>query len=142
MNDDAGGDARLILICGVEVRQQVVELHGADGDEGKNFEVDAHAESCGEGVLRRAAEEAGARVDRFMGASKEKMREGRNRSWKANLRAEEIGFQSRISALERAGSVAEIGGEAERAEKFNGAGRFPAVEVEVVSIGWTSCSRT
>jgi len=40
--DDTGGDARLALGTGVETRQQVIELDGAEGDEWGEFYVDAH----------------------------------------------------------------------------------------------------
>src|SRR6266851_3870833 len=94
MDDDAGRGARLILRSGVEMGEEIVDLDGTDGEERENFEVDAHAESGGEGVLRGTAGEYRSRagVDGFVRAADEKMREGRNRSVEAKLRAEEISF--------------------------------------------------
>src|SRR6266851_2114416 len=135
--DQAGRGARLILRSGVEMGEEIVDLDGADGEEGENFEVDADAERRGEGVLRGTADEYRSRagVDGFVRAADEKMREGRNRSGETKLRAEEIGFQVRVRALERAGGVAEIGGERERAEDLQGAADFPTVEIERDLVG-------
>src|SRR5216684_1399909 len=115
------------------MREEIVDLDGADGEEGENFEVDADAKRGGEGVLRGTGDEhrRGAGVDGFVRAADEKMREGRNRSGETKLRAEEIGFQVCVRALERAGGVAEIGGERERAEDLQGAADFPTVEMSV-----------
>src|ERR1700676_88505 len=129
MDNHAGGEAGLILRGGVEVSEQVVELDGTNGDEREDFEVDAPADSGGEGVLRGAANE-------FMGAADEKMRERRNGSGEAKLRAEKIGFQMRVHAQDRSGGIAVIGGKREGPEKFYGAGSLPAVEVEVLGTGW------
>src|ERR1700682_4789138 len=131
MNNYAGGYARLILRGGIEVGEQIVELDGANGDKREDFEVEAAPHTCGEGVLRSPA-------NRLTGAADEKMRERRNGSGEARLRAEEIGFQMRVHAQDRSGGVAVIGGDSEGAEHFYGAGSLPAVEVKMLSSRWAA----
>ncbi len=75
--DDARGDARLVLRFGVEVRQEVIDLDRPNRDERQYLQIDPAAQRGGERALRGAAgdQRACAYADGFMGATDKKMRE-------------------------------------------------------------------
>ena len=100
--------------------KEVVNLDGTQREKRQQLQIQAGAERGGEAVLGSGGGEyrGGAGTDGFMGATGEKMREGRNGPGKAKLRADEIRFQVRVRALVRAGGVAVLGGESKWAQNF------------------------
>ena len=100
--------------------KQVIDLDRTQREKGQQLQVQAGAERGGEAVLRGGGSEywIGAGTDGFVCAADQNMREGRNGSGKAKLRAEEIRFQVRVRTLVRPGSVAVFSGESEWAQNF------------------------
>ena len=116
------------------MREEIVKLDGANGDEREDFEVEAGPHGGGKGVLCGAAKG-------LMSAADQKMSERRDWSGEPKLRAEQIRFQMRVHSQDRPRGVAIIGGDSEWAEQFYGAGSLPAVEVKVLSSGWAAGDR-
>lgn len=123
--DEAGGEARLVLRAGIEAGEQIVELDGAERNEGSNFDVDAGTESGGEGV-------GANRAEGFVSATHQKMDERGDGAGEGDLGAEEIGLKMRAGTEKRAVVAAEVGGEADPGTGFVGSGKFPAVQVGMI----------
>jgi len=59
VEDDAGGDARLILRGAVQVGADAIDLKDAKGDKRSHVPVEAAAQSAGPGGIRSEAKLAG-----------------------------------------------------------------------------------
>ena len=66
-----------------------------------------------------------------MSGAGQEMREGRNRSGKTKLRANEVGAQMSVRTLEGSGGVAKIRSEGERAQEFESATDFKSIQVKL-----------
>jgi len=145
VEDEAGGDAGLVLRAGVQLGDKVIELDGAEPEMGNELDVNAGADDGGEGgsasglngeVAASGGELAGG--DGLMRAAEEHMGERRDGRREMDFGAEEIGVLMNIAgAAGEGGAVvaAVVGGEAEEGKKTIGGGKFPAVQILVVRDG-------
>lgn len=130
------------MCVGVEVREQIIDLDGTHSYEWQHLQVQPATEGSSETVLRGTkGQRAGACADGFMGGADEKVCERRDAPRKAKLRAGEIRLKVHVSALERAGSSAEVRGESKRTEDFDCAANFPTVEIEVLRVASGGAAR-
>jgi hypothetical protein len=126
------------------VRQEIVDLDGAEREQGQHLEVDSAAQRGGKGVLRGTAcdERTSGGGNGFMSTTDKEMRERRDGTGEAKLRADEISFQTRAGALKGAGGVTEIRSERERPKHLVGAANMPAIEIEILSGGIDDATST
>lgn len=137
MEDEAGGDARLVLGAVVEASKQVIDLDGTNPDVRDDFQVDAGAD-CGSeggvGVTDNKEERIvgdGPGSDGLMCAAEQQVSKRRDAGRKRNLGACKTGVLVDVAGSIADGAVvgAEIGGDAEERKKTIGSGEFIAIEV-------------
>lgn len=133
MHDDSGGDAELVLRCGVEVSEQIVDLERANRNQRQNFQIYSASERGGKTSLRGSGggeHWPDGRCAGFMSSADQEMREGRNGPGKAKLRANQVGAQMRVRSLEGSGGIAEVSGKRERSQHFEGPADLETIQVE------------
>lgn len=130
MDDDAGGGARLMLRSGTETRHQIVDLNQTQRYEGHGFNVNTAPQRCRECVLRRCGRKSRG-AERFMRAANQRMDEGRNRSWKMELRTKQVGIYVEGRTLNCSIVAAEICRHPKQLEGIECAGGFPAIQIRM-----------
>ena len=142
VEDEAGGDARLVLGAVVEASEQVVDLDGANPEVRNDFQVDASADGGGERVNRVGKDLIGAhtgraaiddtRGDGLMRTAEEQVGKGRDAGGKRDLRTGKASVLVDVAGgvIERGAVVcAEIRGDAEEGKEAIRGGSLKAIEV-------------
>lgn len=140
MEDDTGGDTRLVLRCPVQIRVDVIELKDPNCNERSNMPVEAAADSAGPRGLRPQAKATWTGechdwtsdrdcILRFPGKAEQRMCERRNLKGERHLRTKKISVFARSSAIEFAVSSIEFRDAPEKGQEFVLSGELPAVEV-------------
>jgi hypothetical protein len=127
MQDQAGGDARLMLGAGIELREKVIDLNHANGNVRNEFEVESTTQGGGEGIVADGAVDEG-----FMRAANKGMGKGRDGTGKRQLGAEQVGLHTHGGAKKISVVSAEITSETDEGKDFVGRGQFPAVQVRIL----------
>ena len=141
VEDEASGDAGLVLGGAVETGEKVVDLDGTEPDVRDDLEIDAGTDSGGEGVDGVGNDAVIALVcngsdgtggDGLMRAAKEDVREWGDARGKGDFGTDKASvLMNAAGAVVKRGTVvsAEIGGDAEEGEKAIRGGKFETVEV-------------
>ncbi|HKR29525.1 MAG TPA: hypothetical protein VJT08_03570, partial [Terriglobales bacterium] len=123
MDDDAGGEAIVVLGLVEEMGMDDVELDDPPSDLGDQAPIEAEAEAIRERIVRDAARVEVSFADQDVG-------EGRHGRRERDLGAEQVIIQMRVDTLERAIVAVNVDDSAQPRIQFVLTGQFPAVGVE------------